>query len=114
MGGGGPLVQQPNRIDQSVLFTRNTPRPVVLGISFGFDVPPKLDQGDQAIEPGAVLRSLRSGEPANLSAEVAGGLGLTDTGREFEPGTGEQELGLALFGLRPIDCAIEEAVGAFK
>ena len=89
LGGGGALVQQADRVEQGVLLGGNVPRRMILGFSFGFDVPPHLDQGNQAIEPGAVLQSRSTGEPADAFAEVAGGLGRADVGREVEPGPGQ-------------------------
>ena len=48
------------------------PRRDGLGVSFGFDITPEFDQGDQAIEPGAILETRHDGEPADSLAEVAG------------------------------------------
>ena len=74
---------------------------MALRLAFGFDVPAQFDQGDQAIEPGPILKSRRAGEPADSFAEFAGGLGLADAGREVEPGPGEQQLGLGLSRISP-------------
>ena len=87
LGTGRALVKQADNVQQGVLLGGNVPRPMILGFSFGFDIPPHFDQSNQAQEPGAVLQSWSIGKPADAFAEVAGPFGRADIGGEVKPGS---------------------------
>ena len=105
------MVQQANRVKECVVFRAYLPRRMALCFTFGLDVPAHLDQGNEAVEPGAVPETGADGEPGNTIAKLPGAFGPAHDRSELEPGTSQEQLGQSAFGTGTADRFVQEVVG---